>query len=134
MRSQYRTIVLIDDDAINNLLNRQFLTFVLPGSTVMTFQDPSQVLRYIEEGKIERPDLILLDLNMPEMDGWEFLHHLEEIDDRIDVMVLSSSVHWEDVNRAEEHQRVKCFVGKPLTEEKISRFIIHKDFSRLELD
>lgn len=134
MRSSYRTIVLIDDDAINNLLNRQFLTFVLPGSTVMTFQDPNQVLRYIADGKIERPDLILLDINMPEMDGWEFLHHLEELGTRADVMMLSSSVHWEDVNRAEEHPQVKCFIGKPLTEQKISRFIIHKDFSPLELD
>lgn len=100
----------------------------------MTFQDPAQVLRYIEDGKIARPDLILLDINMPEMDGWEFLYHLEQLDTRTEVMLLSSSVHTEDVERSEAHKLVKCFIGKPLTEEKICRYIIHKDFSRLELD
>lgn len=134
MRTSYRNIVLIDDDAINNLLNRQFLTFVLPGSNVTTFQDPRTVLRCLEEGKIVRPDLILLDINMPEMDGWEFMHNLQRIDPRTEVMILSSSVHWDDIERAKSFDQVKCYIDKPLTEGKISKYIIHRNFTVLEMD
>lgn len=134
MSSTYRNIVLIDDDAINNLLNRQFLTFVLPHANITTFQDARMVLRYLEEGKIARPDLILLDINMPEMDGWEFLYFLEEVDSKADVMILSSSVHLDDIDRSRHYDRVKCYIQKPLTEEKITQYLVHKDFKHIELD
>jgi CheY-like chemotaxis protein len=134
MRTSYRNIVLIDDDAINNLLNRQFLTFVLPGSNVTTFQDPMQVLRYLSDGKIVRPDLILLDINMPELSGWEFLDELATIDSRIEVMILSSSIHWADIDRSKTCPQVKCYIEKPLTEDKISRYIIHRNFAEIALD
>lgn len=134
MRSHYKNILLIDDDAINNLLNRQFLTFVLPGSNITTFQDAGLVLRYLNEGKIVRPDLILLDINMPEMDGWEFLYRLRQINPTVDVMLLSSSIHWEDIERSQTEPQVKCYIHKPLTEDKISRYIIHRNFSEVEMD
>ena len=134
MSSTYRNIVLIDDVAINNLLNRQFLTFVLPHANITTFQDARMVLRYLEEGKIARPDLILLDINMPEMDGWEFLYFLEEVDSKADVMILSSSVHLDDIDRSRHYDRVKCYIQKPLTEEKITQYLVHKDFNHIELD
>jgi CheY-like chemotaxis protein len=134
MLTNYRNILLIDDDAINNLLNRQFLTFVLPGANITAFQDPRLVLRYLDEGKIARPDLILLDINMPEMDGWEFIYYLEQIERKADVMILSSSIHWDDMKKAQNLDRIKCYIQKPLTEDKISRYIVHRNFSEIELD
>ncbi len=134
MLTNYRNILLIDDDAINNLLNRQFLTFVLPGANITAFQDARLVLRYLEEGKIARPDLILLDINMPEMDGWEFIYYLEQIERKADVMILSSSIHWDDMKKANKLDRIKCYIQKPLTEDKISRYLVHRNFSEIELD
>ncbi|MFT5922105.1 MAG: two-component system chemotaxis response regulator CheY [Flavobacteriales bacterium] len=134
MTSQFKNIVLIDDDAINNLLNRQFLSFVLPSSTINTFHDARLVIRYLEEGKIARPDLILLDINMPEMDGWEFLFHLERINCKADVMILSSSLHWDDMSKAQSYEQVKCYIEKPLTEDKIEKYLIQQNYEHVELD
>lgn len=134
MNSSYKNIVLIDDDAINNLLNRQFLSFVLPSSTINTFHDARLLMRYLEEGKIARPDLILLDINMPEMDGWEFLFHLERINSKAEVMILSSSLHWDDMSKAKNYEQVKCYIEKPLTEDKIEKYLIQQNFENVELD
>ncbi|MDG1261985.1 MAG: response regulator [Flavobacteriales bacterium] len=134
MISPYKNIVLIDDDAINNLLNRQFLSFVLPQSTINTFHDARLLVRYLVEGKIARPDLIFLDINMPEMDGWEFLYHMDRINCNAEVMILSSSLHWDDIQKAKDYQRVKCYIEKPLTEDKIERYLIHQKFENIELD
>ncbi|MCH2200229.1 MAG: response regulator [Flavobacteriales bacterium] len=134
MTSPYKRIHLIDDDAINNLLNRQFLTFVLPKASIHTFQDARLLLRYLREGKVERPDLFLLDINMPELDGWEFLFFLEQLGVKSDVMILSSSIHWDDIEKAKSYDNVKCYIEKPLTEEKIKKYLVEQRFSEIELD
>jgi CheY-like chemotaxis protein len=130
----YQQILLIDDDDINNLLNRQFLTFCLPEATINSFEDASVVMNYLRYRKIQTPDLILLDINMPEMDGWEFLYYLDKYQIGSDVMMLSSSVHFDDRKKSLSYSRVKCYIEKPLTEEKIQRFIKRQEFSELGLD
>lgn len=134
MSSPYRNIVLIDDDAINNLLNRQFLTFCIPQSHILTFQDARLVVRNLAEGKIAQPDLILLDVNMPEMDAWEFLYHFNELGLQTDVIILSSSMHFDDVERAKRYDAVRCYIHKPLTEEKIKHYLIEHRFDEIEVD
>ena len=52
----YKNIILIDDDDVNNLLNRQFLTFNIPQATISTFQNAQVVLDYMRIGKILTPD------------------------------------------------------------------------------
>ncbi len=130
----YDNIVLVDDDNVNNLLNRQFLTFNLPNATITTFQYAQTVLDYLSNGKIQCPDLILLDINMPEMDGWEFLTHLSKMRVDCDVMMLSSSVHWDDIEKSKRFKHVKCYIEKPLTEDKIEHYIVTKNFEPIEVD
>lgn len=101
---------------------------------VNSFQDASLVLQYLKEGKIALPDLILLDINMPEMDGWEFLHNLKSLNVETDVMILSSSLHFADIEKSRKFEAVKCYIEKPLTEEKIERFISRQNYEPLGMD
>lgn len=130
----YRNIVLIDDDDVNNLLNRQFLTFNVPQATITTFKNAQIVLDYMRTGKISIPDLILLDINMPEMNGWEFLYYMNRYNIDADVMMLSSSIHWDDIERSKNYKKVRCYIEKPLTEDKIEHYIVEKKTETIGVD
>ncbi len=71
------------------------------------------------------PDLIFLDLNMPVMDGWEFLQAFSELkyENEISVIILTSSINPEDVERAKKFSVVKGFLSKPLTSDKLEDVI-----------
>ena len=71
---------------------------------------------------------------MPELDGWEFLFFLEQLGVKSDVMILSSSIHWDDIEKAKSYDNVKCYIEKPLTEEKIKKYLVEQRFSEIELD
>ena len=130
----YQNIILIDDDDVNNLLNRQFLTFNMPQATITTFQNAQDVLDYMRIGKIITPDLILLDINMPEMNGWDFLYYMDRYNINAEVMMLSSSIHWDDIERSKNYEKVRCYIEKPLTEDKIEHYIIEKNTEAIYVD
>lgn len=130
----YSNILLIDDDHLNNILNRQFLVFSMPNANITTFQDASLVVEYLRTGKLQVPDLILLDINMPEMSGWEFLFMLDRYEIECDVMILSSSLHWDDIEKSKTFSRVKSYIEKPLTEENIRAQILNRNLEHLGLD
>lgn len=76
------------------------------------------------------PDVILLDLNMPRMNGWEFLRQYPEIfreNRRIPVVVVSSSINREDREKSETFPCVKGMISKPLTEADLHeiRALVH---------
>ncbi|MFZ6009623.1 MAG: response regulator [Bacteroidota bacterium] len=73
------------------------------------------------------PDVILLDIYMPDLDGWGFLEKFRNIKDQlnkqIDIYIISSSSHSKDVNRARQFPEVKAFLQKPITKEKLLEVI-----------
>jgi CheY-like chemotaxis protein len=74
------------------------------------------------EKNLPIPTLIILDINMPVMDGWQFLDHYEslEVKPRIPVCILSSTINQADFDKANEYDSVKAFFSKPLTSEQVS--------------
>ena len=72
--------IVIDDDKFNNALCKMVIGKICPDAEVLSFHNPLDGLEYILSNYLkytkEKPVILLLDINMPEMDGWEFLNRL----------------------------------------------------------
>jgi len=113
-------IMLVDDDSLTNKLHHMIITKINKNKRVVQFDSPIEALEYLK-GNV--PDLILLDLNMPEMDGWVFLSLLEERNIKVDVVIISSTIDPAERNRARQFKSVKDFLTKPLTYDKIKHLV-----------
>lgn len=113
-----KKIMLVDDKDISNFIMRKFIEIRLPGTTTAEYTSPTKAFDSIET---ENPDLIFLDLNMPEMDGWQFLEKMRECNLKNKVAILTSSTSELDMQRAEEYGNVIQFFVKPLTPDELSR-------------
>jgi len=119
-KTDSKHIMLVDDDPLTNKLHHMIITKYNKNKRVVQFDSPVQALEYLNDN---RPDLILLDLNMPEMDGWAFLRRLEELQIAIDVVIISSTIDPAERVRAQSFKAVKDFLTKPLTYDKIKHLV-----------
>ena len=120
-------VLIIDDDRIVVFLCRSLLEkFGIAGSFSSAANGAIglDLLRdKLTNDPESLPDLILLDLNMPEMNGWEFLDAYESLrhrfNKRIALMILSSSIDPHDIERAEQHPLVDAYLHKPLDKDAL---------------
>jgi CheY-like chemotaxis protein len=114
--------VLIDDNEIDLFLHERVLRLQGISSRVYPFSAASKALTYLETFR-EHVDaypetVILLDLMMPEMDGFDFLDHFEnfptELKKKTRIFIVSSSLDFGDMSRCEAHQRIERTLNKPL--------------------
>jgi CheY-like chemotaxis protein len=117
-----KQILLIDDDPLNNLINRKLIARFLPEVEVTEDVDAREALERIKNDFT--PDLILLDLNMPGMNGWEFLESFQKMGKEISVYILTSSIDSADYRKAERYKQVKKYIEKPLNSQKITTLFI----------
>ncbi|MAZ26649.1 MAG: response regulator [Cytophagaceae bacterium] len=111
-------VFLVDDHKIMNYVLGKML--VLQGVTdcIFEYDDPLLALKDL---KIKKPDLILLDLNMPNFSGWDFLDELHEIGpDHTKVILITGSSRPEDKAQSKKYPMVVDFLKKPLSKENIS--------------
>ncbi|QNA45257.1 response regulator [Lacibacter sediminis] len=130
MTEQVKHILLIDDDDINNFLSREIISMHLPNAIIDAFTNPQEALHYIDSKLNQKqtlPDIILLDINMPLMDGWEFLKKIDQLEQRnhfhTNVYLYTSSVYHEDKVKAKSFSTVKKVFVKPLTKEAIQEML-----------
>ncbi|WP_192349084.1 response regulator [Algoriphagus sp. Y33] len=117
----FDTIFLVDDDPINNLINKRLLGKVDLAENIVEFLEGAEALVKLNDIDPTQSILIFLDINMPVLNGWEFLDRYQELySDRSDkIVILSSSIDYQDRLKAKEYQAVSGFLEKPLTLEKI---------------
>ncbi len=122
-----KRVFLIDDDAIFNMVHVKVLEKALFADDCMVFDDAKEPLQIIENIKDsswqELPDLIFLDISMQGMDGWGFLDTLSKVSDlkpgKCNVVMLSSSINTEDIDKSKQYPVVLDFISKPLTQGKL---------------
>lgn len=115
-----KNIILIDDDEINNFIVPKLIRTVNSDIEVKRFIDPFEALYKLSESEITPETIILLDLNMPLMDGWQFLDQLAERNLKCDVFILTSSENPFDLELSKKNELVKGFFTKPMTIENVN--------------
>ncbi len=119
----YSEIYLVDDLEMTNVMHQVLLRQLHLEDKVKSFTNPEEALDDLRFNKSNMaPKLVLLDINMPEMNGFEFLEFmaLEEFPLNIDVIMVTSSTEYADKILAEKYpQFVKGFVQKPLQIENL---------------
>lgn len=120
------TIFLIDDDGIQLKIGAKMIERALPGGCITPFNDGRSALEFLATNRqcaAMLPDVIFLDLNMPEMSGWEFLEIFERIKQtfakQIRVYILTSSENELDIARSRDHGSVRDYLVKPITGDAI---------------
>ncbi|SHN13600.1 CheY chemotaxis protein or a CheY-like REC (receiver) domain [Cyclobacterium lianum] len=118
-------IVLIDDDPINNLINKRLINKLNLTPKTIEFLEAEQALEYLKNPDLEKKVLILVDINMPVMNGWDFLSQYVELENQRNdrIIMLSSSIDFQDRQKSKEFPFVSGFIEKPLTHEKLETFI-----------
>ena len=120
---KFDRVLLIDDNDIDNFINERMITTNYFSKAVVVKNSGENALEYLKQNQdngSELPQLIFLDLNMPVMDGFAFLAEYEKLPatvrDKCKIIVLSSSISPEDINRASTNPLVVKYVNKPLNE------------------
>jgi CheY-like chemotaxis protein len=121
----YHTIILVDDDPINNLINKRLIGKLNVCEKVEDYLEAEKALERIKQLNKEKKVLILLDINMPVMNGWDFLNfYVENLSKRGDkIVMLSSSIDHQDRKKALSYEQVQAFLEKPLTVEKMKSIL-----------
>lgn len=133
MSSEPYHILLVDDDDVTNFLSREMLRLFMDSPKIDIAVNGQEAVDYLLErsGEPDRlPNLILLDINMPVMDGWDFLAEFDKIKqpgfEKINIVMFTSSVYYEDIDRARTYASVRNIYSKPLDEQKIREIIAPK--------
>jgi CheY-like chemotaxis protein len=128
MNSQ-KYFIIVDDDPIDIMVCKRAIK-VVPmevENDIQSFTDPAMALAYIQEMYAEnveqRKTILFLDINMPGMDGWEFLESYDSCNDhvkkQINIFIHSSSIDERDHEKAKQSPHVIDFIEKPLSAEQV---------------
>ncbi len=124
-------VICIDDDPIALLLSKMVIARANFASNVITLNNGEEAIAYLckEQDKSHEMEdlLILLDLNMPVMDGWEFLEqfsqNLYDSYKNAKIILLSSSIDPNDIRKSQDFRMVLDFLPKPLTKDMLEKII-----------
>ena len=135
MKKRLNCIMLIDDDEDDNYFHQIILRKMDVANHIQVAQTGLEALDYLEKEN-EVPDIIFLDINMPGMNGWDFLDEYKKLNPRqkttVIIIMLTTSISPADQEKAEKMPEISSFQSKPMTAEMLNDileqyFSDHKD-------
>ena len=130
-------VLLIDDDDVTRMVNNIFLkksNLIEKISTTEDAESALKLLKNLSDSGKPFPDIIFLDINMPKMDGWEFIEHYQKFrlkdKEQASVYMLSASVNPEDIRRIEGIPDILKIISKPLTTRSTFDFLNNFIYAR----
>lgn len=136
MKPNYK-ILIIDDNIIDQIITKQLLKKTFGITEICTGNNGKQGIEWLNnyEKNSEESLIILLDIKMPEMDGFEFLSEYEilpeELKKEIQIFMLSSTLDPNDILRAKSNKYVKYLLSKPLPVKEFSKMIYPESSSKI---
>ena len=126
----YNCVLAIDDDRTTNLITKVIIDGSKMFKNIIIKNDGFYGLEYLQNYNSQDfiiPNLILLDINMPIMNGWKFLDEYkklpEKLKEQIKIVVLTASANILDIQKAESIKEVDGFVNKPFSVAKLNDII-----------
>jgi len=130
--AKYYAVMLIDDNEIDNLINQKMIEASGITEHIYTHTGARSAIEFLKNmeklrdtGKNVLPEMIFLDIDMPLMDGFQFLDEFEKLEDdtkaHCSVVMLTSSISPADVNKSKKYEYVKKYINKPLTQENLEK-------------
>lgn len=121
-------LLVIDDDDINVFIIKKIVEKTGFDIDMVARNNGQQAIDYIKETIAQNsplPRLVLIDINMPVMNGWEFIEAYESlgIQQKVDMYILSSSVYENDIEKTKSYKAVKGFISKPLSMERLTELV-----------
>lgn len=131
------TCFLIDDDQIFQFITDTTLRRINPNIKIEKYLDGEQGINSIKQ-RIDTPeilpDIVMLDINMPFMNGWDFLKEYQTINDRIEksihIYMLTSSDDPDDIEKAKKISELSGYLIKPVTEDELE--VLIREFPVME--
>ena len=127
MKSEISLAFIIDDDPIFIFGTKKMMSYSGICESFLIFKNGKEAYEHlsiiIKENKSLQPDIILLDINMPIMNGWQFLENITKIDipKELKIFIVSSSENPEDIEKAKQYDFIKNYVVKPISPVKLKQ-------------
>jgi CheY-like chemotaxis protein len=122
MSNPYKTCLLIDDNYIDNFVTRRILESSNFAENIIVSSSATEAMASLRSGSI-KPDVIFLDIRMPQMGGFEFLQEYDKLDiegkNDIKIFMLSSSLDPTDLRKSTNNKYITDFLHKPLTQKAL---------------
>lgn len=116
-------VFFIDDDPLCNEINMILFGKLNTDIEITTYTNAEKALADLKDPSKKKPELIFLDLNMPVMSGWDFMEEYNKLGLKIEVVILTSSIHFADKEKADKEENVADFISKPLSKPSLMGFM-----------
>jgi CheY-like chemotaxis protein len=128
-----KNIFIVDDDMIYQLFTQKIIENLDDAINIQLFNDGEEAFNALKKGitsGLDLPDIVLLDINMPIMDGWEFMDEYVKIKHQlakeVRIYIVSSSIADSDLNRARMHEDIVDYISKPIETDRLAEIVLPK--------